>query len=147
MKKLSFKTITTLWIILLISVICALSITALIVMSMKTTDDKNKQAIISAVESNMDEMEYSNGIFEVENDFVFYSGGIYCDLFTEKGEYIMGETPDALILSPKYKENSVTEKEINGEMYYVYSMLLDFTKYEYEIDVLSGQIISYEVDG
>jgi len=146
MKKLSFKTITTLWIILLISVICALSITALIVMSMKTTDDKNKQAIISAVESNMDEMEYSNGIFEVENDFVFYSGGIYCDLFTEKGEYIMGETPDALIHSPKYRGNSVTEKEINGEMYYVYSMLVDFTKYEYEIDVLSGQIISYEVD-
>ena len=146
MKKLSFKAITTLWIILLIAVICGLSITALIVMSQKTATEKNKQAIISAVESNMDEMEYSNGIFEVENDFVFYSAGIYCDLFTEKGEYIMGETPEALIIPPNSKDKDVTETEINGEKYYVYSMLLDFTKYEYEIDVLSGQIISYEVD-
>ncbi len=146
MKKLSFKTITTLWIILLIAVICGLSITALMVMSQKTADDKNKQAIMSAVESNMDEMEYSNGIFELENDFVFYSGGIYCDLFTEKGEYIMGETPEKLIISPNSKDKNVTETEIDGEKYYVYSRLLDFTKYEYEIDVLSGQIISYEVD-
>lgn len=146
MKKLSFKVITTLWIILLIAVICGLSITALMIMSQRTADDKNKQAIISAVESNMDEMEYSNGIFEVENDFVFYSGGIYCDLFTEKGKYIMGETPETLIHSPKNGKSSVTEKEIDGEKYYVYSMLLDFTKYEYEIDVLSGQIISYEAD-
>ena len=146
MKKLSFKTITTLWIILLIAVICGLSITVLMIMSQRTADDKNKQAIISAVESNMDEMEYSNGIFEVENDFVFYSGGIYCDLFTEKGEYIMGETPEALIHSPKFEDKGVIETEIDGEKYYVYSMLLDFTKYEYEIDVLSGQIISYEVD-
>ncbi len=146
MKKLSFKTITTLWIILLIAVICGLSITALMIMSQKTADDKNKQAIISAVESNMDEMEYSNGIFEVENDFVFYSGGIYCDLFTEKGEYIIGETPETLIISPDSKNKDVTETEIDGEKYYIYSKLLNFTKYEYEIDVLSGQIISYEVD-
>ena len=146
MKKLSFKTITTLWIIILIAVICGLSITALMIMSQKTTDEKIKQTIISAVKNNTGEMEYSNGIFEVENDFVFYSGGIYCDLFTENGEYIMGETPESLIFSPDLKENDVTETEINGEGYYVYSMLLDFTKYEYEIDVLSGQIISYEVD-
>ena len=53
MKKLSFKAITTLWIILLIAVICGLSITALMIMSQKTADEKNKQAIISAVESNM----------------------------------------------------------------------------------------------
>ena len=146
MKKLSFKTITTLWIILLIAVICGLSITILMIMSQKTADEKNKQAIISAVESNMDEMEYSNGIFETENDFVFYSGGIYCDLFTEKGEYIVGDTPDALIFSPENAKNDVIEKEIDGEKYYIYSRLLDFTKYEYEIDVLSGQIISYEAD-
>lgn len=146
MKKLSFKTITTLWIILLIAVICGLSIIALIVMSQRTATEKNKQAIISAVESNMDEMEYSNGIFETENDFVFYSGGIYCDLFTENGEYIVGETPEKLIISPNSKDENVTETEIDGEKYYIYSILLDFTKYEYEIDVLSGQIISYEAD-
>ena len=146
MKKLSFKTITTLWIILLVASVCIMSVTSLMLISRRTAMEKNKQAIISAVESNMDEMEYSNGIFEPENDFVFYSGGIYCDLFTENGEYIMGETPENLIVSSEFKNKDFTEAEIDGEKYYVYFMLLDFTKHEYEIDVLSGQIISYEAD-
>ncbi len=146
MKKISFKIITTLWITVLIAVVCGVSTTALMLISRKTADDKLKQSLISAVQSNSDEMEYSNGIFEVENDFVYYSGGVYCDLFTENGEYLGGETPHTLIESSLLNEADVTEKEFNGENYYVYSKLLDFTKFEYEIDVMSGQIISYEAD-
>ncbi len=146
MKKISFKIITTLWITVLIAVVCGVSTTALIVMSSKSADDKIKQNLIAAVQSNSDEMEYSNGVFEVENDFAYYSGGIYCDLFTENGEYISGETPHTLIESASLGENDVVEKELNGENYYVYSRLLNFTKFEYEIDVMSGQIISYEAD-
>lgn len=146
MKKLSFKIITTLWITVLIAVVCGVSTTALMLISQKTADDKLKQNLISTVQSNSDEMEYSNGIFEVENDFVYYSGGIYCDLFTENGDYISGDTPDTLIESSSLGETDVVKKEYNGENYYVYSKLLNFTKFEYEIDVMSGQIISYEAD-
>ncbi len=146
MKKASFKIITTLWITLLIAVVCGVSITALMLISRKSADDKLKQNLISAVQSNSDEMEYSNGVFEIENDFSYYSGGIYCDLFTENGDYISGETPHALIESASLGNSDVVKKELNGENYYVYSKLLNFTKFEYEIDVLSGQIISYEAD-
>ena len=146
MKKISFKIITTLWITVLIAVVCGISITALMLISRKTADDKLKQNLISAVQNNSDEMEYSNGIFEVENDFAYYSGGIYCDLFSENGNYIAGETPQALIESATMGETDVVEKELDGEKYYIYSKLLNFTKFEYEIDVMSGQIISYEAD-
>lgn len=146
MKKVSFKIITTLWITVLIAVVCGVSVTALMLISGKSADDKMKQNLVSAVQSNSDEMEYSNGIFEVENDFLYYSGGIYCDLFTENGDYISGETPDALIDSASLGETDVVKKELGGANYYVYSKLLDFTKFEYEIDVMSGQIISYEAD-
>ncbi len=146
MKKVSFKIITTLWITLLIAVVCGVSTTALMLISRKTADDKLKQNLLSAVQSNSDEMEYSNGIFEVENDFAYYSGGVYCDLFTENGDYISGETPHTLIESDSLGETDVVKKELGGENYYVYSKLLNFTKFEYEIDVMSGQIISYEAD-
>ena len=146
MKKISFKIITTLWITVLISVVCGVSTTALMLISRKTADDKLKQNLISVVQSNSDEMEYSNGIFEVENDFAYYSGGVYCDLFTENGDYISGETPHTLIESDSLGETDVVKKELGGENYYVYSKLLNFTKFEYEIDVMSGQIISYEAD-
>ncbi len=146
MKKVSFKIITTLWITLLIAVVCGVSITALMLISQKTADDKLRQTLIAAAQSNSDEMEFSNGIFEIENDFIYYSDGVYCDLFSEDGEYISGETPHTLIEAPSGDVKKVVKTKLNGKDYYVYSELLNFTKFEYEIDILSGQIISYESD-
>ncbi len=145
MKKLSFKIITTLWITLLIAVVCAVSVTMLMLISRKTADDKLKQTLIAAAQSNSDEMEFSNGIFEVENDFMYYSDGVYCDLFSENGEYISGETPHTLIEAPSDLKK-VVKKTFDGKEYYVYSELLEFTKFEYEIDIHSCQVISYEAD-
>lgn len=145
MKKLSFKIITTLWITLLIAVVCGVSVTALLLISQKTADDKLKQTLISAAQSNSDEMEFSNGIFEVENDFMYYADGVYCDLFSEEGEYISGETPHTLIETPSDLKK-VVKRSFDGKDYYVYSELLEFTKFEYEIDIRSGQVISYEAD-
>ena len=145
MKRVSFKIITTLWITLLIAVVCGLSITALILISQKTADDKLRQTLVAAAQSNSDEMEFSNGIFEVENDFMYYSDGVYCDLFGEDGEYISGETPHTLIDAPS-DVKKVISKTFDGKEYYVYSELLSFTKFEYEIDIRSGQVISYEAD-
>lgn len=145
MKKLSFKIITTVWITLLIAVVCAVSVTALMLISRKTADDKLRQTLVAAAQSNSDEMEFSNGIFEVENDFVYYSDGVYCDLFGEDGGYITGETPHTLIEAPS-DLNKVVKKTIDGKEYYVYSELLEFTKFEYEIDIRSGKVISYEAD-
>ena len=145
MKKLSFKIITTLWITLLIAVVCGVSVTALMLISQKTADDKLKQTLIAAAESNFDEMEFSNGIFEVENDFIYYSDGIYCDLFSEEGEYIGGETPHTLIETPSDLKK-VVKRNFEDKEYYVYSELLEFTKFEYEVDIRSGQVISYEAD-
>jgi len=146
MKKLSFKIITTFWITFLVAVVCGLSITSIILMGRSSADEKLRQTLTSAIDGNSDEMEYSNGIFEIENDFIYYSGGIYCDLFSENGEYIAGETPHALIESPTANSVTVTETELDGQPYYVCCKLLEFTKFEYEIDVFSGQVISYEAD-
>ena len=145
MKKLSFKIITTLWITLLIAVVCGVSVTALLLISQKNADDKLKQTLVAAAQSNSDEMEFSNGIFEVENDFMYYADGVYCDLFSEEGEYISGETPHTLIETPSDLKK-VVKRNFDGKDYYVYSELLEFTKFEYEIDIRSGQVISYEAD-
>lgn len=145
MKKLSFKIITTLWITLLIAVVCGVSVTALLLISQKTADEKLKQTLIAAAQSNSDEMEFSNGIFEVENDFMYYADGVYCDLFSEEGEYISGETPHTLIETPSDLKK-VVKRSFDGKEYYVYSELLEFTKFEYEIDIRSEQVISYEAD-
>lgn len=146
MKKLSFKTKITIWITLLITIICAVSIAGILLTSRSVANAELRQTLINTVERNADEIEYKNGILEVESDFSFYSDGIYCDVYNEKLEYINGRTPEGLIDSEVFSSGDISERSNENGKYFVYDFYLDFQKYEYEIDVFSGQIIQYEAD-
>lgn len=102
--------------------------------------------LISTVERNVDEIEYKNGILEIENDFAFFVDEVYCNVFDSSGRYIDGESPAALINSKNLKNGEVGTFETDGNKYYYYDTRLDFNKYEYEIDAFSGKIIKYEAD-
>lgn len=144
MKKLSFKSKTTILITLLTAAVCSLSFAGMLAMSRRVANTEIRQALIRTVERNADEIEYKNGILEIESDFAFYSDGIYCDVYDKNFAYIDGETPHTMLNSHEFK-NGETNKISNGNKeYYIYDSRLDFSSYEYEIDVFSGQIIKYE---
>ena len=71
MKKASFKFKTTVWITLLVTLICAVTIGGILVMSRRVAGSEIRQSLIRTVERNADEIEYKNGILEIEKDFVF----------------------------------------------------------------------------
>ena len=144
--RISFKTKTTVWITLLITAVCAVSITGILIMGRNLAADKTKQNLAAAVEKNADEIEYQNGILEIESDFVFYSNGIYCDVYSKNFSYIDGEIPYALIDGEDFKDGETRLNSGENGDYYILDRRLDFNKYEYEIDVFSGQIITYEAD-
>lgn len=146
MKNISFKAKTTIWITLLISVVCAISIASILLMSRRVANSEIKQTLISTVEGNLDEIEYKNGILEIESDFAFYSDGIYCDVYNDNFEYINGGTPQSLIDYTEFSSGEIKEHSRGNGEYYIYDAYLDFRKYEYEIDVFSGQIIQYDAD-
>lgn len=146
MKHLSFKLKTTILITALITAVCAVSIAALTAAGLSVADSETQQTLIKTVERNVDEIEYKNGILEVESDFSFYTNGVYCDVYNENFEYIDGETPHTLIQTSDFENGNIRKHTIDGKEYYIYDSKLEFLKHEYEIDVFSGQIISYESD-
>ncbi len=146
MRKISFKSKTTVLITLLTAIMCFASVMGMIAMSKRTVNAEIQQQLISTVERNTDEIEIENGILEIENDFVFYTNGIYCDVFDSNHAYIDGETPHKLLITDNFNAGEITIHEKNGNEYYVYDTCLEFSKYEYEIDVFSGQIIKYGAD-
>lgn len=146
MKRSSFKLKITFWITVLITLVCTLALAGIMIMGSKTADSELKQDLIGIVERNVDKIEYKNGILEIEKDFAFYYDEVYCNVFDEKGQYISGESPAALINSDNLKNGEVGTFEADGGKYYYYDTRLDFQKYEYEIDVISGQILKYEAD-
>ncbi len=147
MKNISFKLKIALWTTLLITAVCTVSITGLIATSHVMTTGETKQRLISAVERNADEIEYKNGILEIENDFLFYSEGIYFDVYhMDNGgswQCVDGKIPFNLSSNPNNGQPVKCTPE-NETEYYFYDVLINFNKYEYEIDAFSGQIIKYE---
>ena len=146
MKHISFKTKTTIWITLLITAVCALSVSGLLIMSRSVSANETRQLLSAAVERNADEIEYKNGILVIESDFDFYSDGVYTDVYNEKLDFIDGEIPVSLADSADFIRNELRTVESGSDKYYVYDKRIDFNRYEYEIDVISGQIIKYEAD-
>lgn len=146
MKNISFKAKTTIWITLLIAAVCAVSITGILLTGRRVASTEIQQSLISTVERNVDEIEYKNGILEIENDFAFYSDGIYCDVYGDSFEYINGRAPESLIDSTEFSNGEIKTHTNGDSEFYIYDTHLNFNKYEYEIDVFSGQIIQYEAD-
>lgn len=146
MKNISFKAKTTVWITALVSAVCILCVIGIVLMGIKLSDNQIEQSLISTVESNADEIEYKNGILEIESDFEFYKDGIYCDIYSSDFEYIGGETPNSLIHFSDFENGKIKKTEKNDNSYLVYDYRLDFSRFEYEIDVFSGQIIKYEAN-
>lgn len=145
MKNISFKAKTTILITVLITAVCAVSIAGLLIMSRSVANSETKQLLTSTVERNADEIEYKNGILEIESDFAFYSDGVYSDVYNSDFEYIDGEIPFSTN-SAEFINNEIHNRETDGTDYYIYDVQINFNRYEYEIDVFSGQIIKYEAD-
>ncbi len=145
-RRSSFKLRITVWITLLIAVVSSLGIGGILITGSQIADSRLQNELISTVERNVDEIEYKNGILEIENDFAFFVDEVYCNVFDSSGRYIDGESPAALINSENLKNGEVGTFETDGNKYYYYDTRLDFNKYEYEIDAFSGKIIKYEAD-
>ncbi len=146
MKKFSFKIKTTALITVLTTFLCALSVVVIGVTGLRAADSEIQQKLVRAVERNVDEIEYKSGELDIENDFVFYSNDVYCDVYSQDLSHIKGEIPDSIVYDGEFENQRVRKVKINGEEYYIYDSRLEFLKYEYEIDAFTGKVLSCEND-
>ena len=72
LRRSSFRLRITVWITLLIAAVCSLGLFGILITGSQITDSRLQNELISTVERNVDEIEYKNGILEIENDFAFF---------------------------------------------------------------------------
>lgn len=145
-RHTSFKLKITVWITVLITVVSSLGVAGILITGSQITNSRLQHGLIGIVERNVDEIEYKNGILEVESDFAFFVDEVYCNVYDENGRYIDGESPTSLINGSELRDGEVGSFEADGSKYYYYDTRLDFKKFEYEIDAFSGRILKYEAD-
>ena len=77
LRRSSFRLRITVWITLLIAAVCSLGLFGILITGSQITDSRLQNELISTVERNVDEIEYKNGILEIENDFAFFYDDVY----------------------------------------------------------------------
>lgn len=106
-------------------------------------DSEIQQNLVRSVERNIDEIEVENGLLDIETDFAYRNGDIYALVYSEDGEILGGEYPEGA--------DSTIPLEMRRfgtfDGFYVYDTKVEFTKYDFKINGVTGEIISSEVEG
>ncbi len=144
MKNRSLKFRVNLWYTLLIGVLCILLIVFINAAGTYSQRSKSQQRLISSVEGNVDEIEVENGILDIESDFAYQNGDTWVIVFSDKGEVLGGEYPDGMETDAPLSNNNLEIVTWQGEKYYLFDRLIEFHKYEYKINGITGEVISSE---
>lgn len=129
MRRMSIKLKITLWFtafMILISVIC---FTFIATVSSATSTSRQKDTLTALIDGNAGEIEYDEGEIDIDDDFVTYKSGIYCLVYTENGDKIIGSAPDEFD-GGAFKDNEVRYVGEGEDRYVVYDRLLTFNGHE-----------------
>lgn len=102
-----------------------LSVVVLAFVSVVSASASNRQlqdALVGMVNANAREVEYDDGMLEIDDDFVVYRNGIYCLVFNGDGEKRGGRTPDEDLVNEVFEDGSVRTVAANGENYLIYDL-------------------------
>ncbi len=106
-----------------------------------------QQNLIRSVERNMDEIEVDNGVLDIESDFAFHNGNVTTVVFSGTGEILAGSYPDGVNVNEPLQNSEFRTVKIEGKDYYIYDSIIEYCKYEYKINGVTGDIFSNESEG
>ena len=144
MKRLSIRAKITLWFALAMSVLAALTLGCVWMISDNVVQKNIKDSLVEMVSDNVDEVEYyrnkedanpdgdrdiyiqyKNGYLEIDDDYLDQMNGIYTTLYKEDYELLYGENPIAEASGDiAFADNKLQTLRYKGTTYYLYDRSL-----------------------
>ena len=143
MKGKSLRFRINLWYTVLMCFVCIALLGCVIAAARNSEKSLAQQNLIRSVERNIDEIEVENGILDIESDFAYLNDSVHALVFSRDGKLLGGEYPEGVEINLPLESENI---RMVGN-YYVYDSLINFSKFEYKINALTGEIISSECDG
>lgn len=106
-----------------------------------------QKSLIRSVERNMDEIEVDNGVLDIESDFAFQSGNVNTLVFSGAGEILAGAYPEGTDIDEPLQNGEFKTVKAGGTDYYIYDSIIEYSKYEYKINGITGEVFSLESEG
>ena len=144
-KSLSFR--INLWYTLLIAVLSLALIVFINISGINTQRSQAQQRLIRSVERNIDEIEVENGVLDIESDFAFQSDSTKIVVFSAAGDIIGGSYPDGIEITEPLESGRFQTTTVGSQKYFIYDSIIEFNKYEYKINGLTGEVFSSESEG
>lgn len=130
MRKMSIKLKITLWysLFMCLMVISVLGILLSISQNVVSTDVK--KMLKESVNEGKDEIEYEDGLLEIDDDLDYFSDGIYLQLYHEDGTWIDGMLPSYVKSDIEFQDKEIRTIQVGSHRYYVYDRLIEFKKHD-----------------
>lgn len=130
MRKISIKLKMTLWysIFMCLMVIIVLGILLSISQNVVSTDVK--KMLKERVNEGKDEVDYEDGLLEIDDDLEYFSDGVYLQIYKEDGTWIEGMLPSYIRSEIEFQNKEVRTLQTGNHRYYVYDRLIEFKKHD-----------------
>lgn len=130
MRKMSIKLKMTLWYSLFMCLMVVIVLGILLSISQNVVSTDVKKMLKETVNEGKDEVDYEDGLLEIDKDLVFFSDGIYLQLYEENGTWIDGMLPSYVKAEIAFQDKEVRTIQMGSKQYYVYDRLIEFKKHD-----------------
>ncbi|MGF7142241.1 signal transduction histidine kinase [Anaerotaenia torta] len=120
MNKLSIKLRVTLWYSLLMLLLAGLVLGFMVFVSEYIAERGTKNALIGAVEDNMEELEYEDGEIEIDDDFAFYKSGVSSIIYSAEKQRIDGHIPSGFQSEEPLQDKTLHTVQSQGRQFFCY---------------------------
>ena len=129
MKKLSIKFKITLWNAFLMILMVTLVLGFMMTITTSIIEVNGKKQLTRVVNENADEVDYEDGVLEIE-EVVFFEKGVYTMLFNLDGTLLYGNPPNDVHFTEQLSETAIKTVNLDGTEYYIYDKLIYIRGYE-----------------
>lgn len=126
MIKLSIKMRVTLWYTLFLTAVVIFVLIYIVTTGKSSITADSRNQLTKITEYNMDEIDFEDGELELDDDFYFFSEGVYTLIYSSNEQLIAGTYPARFNLPAPYLDGDLHQVNAGTNQYYVYDRVLDF---------------------
>ncbi len=127
MKKLSIKARVTLWYSSLMFILVVLVLAFMLSFSDTRLDSARKAELVRQVGRAAQELDYQDGVLEINPELNYYQQGVYILIYTGQGRLIEGRIPHGFAQDTDLVDKQQRQLSISGQSYYIYDEKQSFS--------------------
>lgn len=124
MNLLTVRVRIMLWFTLMMAAILAIAVVFVSLMAKDASDGNAERQLIDAVSYNVDELDYDNGLLDVD-EFDVYRSGVFTEVYDARGTLLAGAKVIAFDGDDTFESAKLRRVTANGEQYLVLDQFAD----------------------